>query len=364
MQTSVYLFVGNTSREIVAPLLLLQDVQDTKDTLNYDVPLRVSIGAFRGDPNDGDIAALAHPARLCASGDKCGTRLWLLPTSGDAAIAPSATKASKLPAPFDTALDAILDSFKPPGGAEQLVLAVPDGVGMTSLLTAEVSGNAFVPGAPWTVPFEVTQTIGKLVQLEAGMITANVDGSGLDLVLASPSSGVMVLAWDAGSKSFSKMVASRPYADLTKAVDDCAGTTSGGPSPEPGTPYPAMPRVSGDTVRAAAWPSHSYVRRLLAEDPSASTPQQSLMIVTPAGVVQASYATSQTGNLELTCVATSQADDATLLAGGYAIGTGDFDGDGVDDIAVSDDTGITLYYGNSYDPGEMPQASGAGGGSP
>jgi hypothetical protein len=359
-ETNVYLFVGNTSREIVAPLLLLQDVQDTADLLNYDVPRRSAIGFFRADPTDGDIAVFARPARSCA----CKSRLWLLPTTskngkvGDIdptsnACSSAAPCASKLASPFDQAEDVLLARFAPPSGPDQIVIAAPTGA-KTTVATAAVSGGAFVLGTPTALDFDITVPSGKLTEIDGDVFTANVDGKGLDLVIASPTSGIAVLPWDASANGFGAPIATASYATLDHSgiFDACyGGSTTFGAAP-PG-PYPkqgVVPTLSKPALRAAGWPSQSFVAHQAAAVGTA--PQQALVIVTPAGTVLATYDPSKRGNLRLLCLQTSHTDQTSpFFIGGSAIATGDFDGDGVDDIAVSDDTGITVFYGKSYDPG-------------
>jgi hypothetical protein len=362
--TNVYLFVGNTSREIVAPLILLQDLQNTSDLLNYDVPLRSAIGSFRGDPSSGDIVVFAKPVRLCAGGVKCPSRLWLLPTTNDGDIDPASTActqgapcASKLPSPLETADDVLLAPFTPPGGSAELVVAAP-GAGMVSIATARVSGGALTVGASAPVGFDITVATGKLTEIDADMFTANVDGSGLDLVLASPKGGLMVLPWDATKHTFGSALASTTYEAL---VGICTSSTSGyGGGPAVGPPMPpvrlggGMPALPGNKLRAAPWPSQTMVKKLVAQSSAPTSPQQSLVVVTPAGVVLVTYdpSLSSPGKLSLKCLGESQDQGSYALIGGAAIATGDYDGDGVDDIAVSDETGITVYYGNSYAPGK------------
>jgi hypothetical protein len=369
-ETNVYLFVGNTSREIVAPLLLLQDVQDSADLLNYDVPRRSAIGFFRGDPTDGDIAVFARPARSCT----CHSRLWLLPTKGGAGdIDPTASAcstgapcASKLMSPFDQADDVVLARFAPPSGPDQVVIAAPTGT-KTTVAMAAVSGGAFALGTPTTLDFDITVPSGKLTEIDADMFTANVDGKGLDLVIASPTGGIAVLPWDPSANAFGAPIATASYTSPGSPgiFDACYGgpTSTGGPQPGP-LPYPkpgVVPTLSKPALRAAGWPSQTFVDNQVAAGIAA--PQQAIVVVTPAGVVLAEFDPSSAGSLRLTCLLTSQTDvTAPFFIGGSAVATGDYDGDGVDDIAISDDTGITLYYGKSYDPGAARAAADAGAG--
>jgi hypothetical protein len=194
---------------------------------------------------------------------------------------------------------------------------------------------------PISLSFDITNgTPGA--NITGDLSVANLDGTGANIVLASPSGGIMVLGWPGANNEFpaNPVLAQASFEKISGACGG-VGMTGGGMPP------------AAQSLRAAAWPSNTFVRNQLPS--GAPIPTQALVVVTSGGVTLLEYDGSggfkQDPNNpgQYPCL---QDDTSTPLIGGSAIATGDFDGDGIDDIAVSDDTGVTIYYGNSYAPGQ------------
>jgi hypothetical protein len=357
--TGVYLFVGNTSREIVAPFLLFQDIQDTTDEDNIDAPVRTTVGAFNGSSQPPALAVFTHTVRDCLT---CASRLWYVPTGGDAAIKPTSlecaadgsvpcpTSLAKYP-PFDHAPDALMTTIAQGVSTPAAILATPEpSGGATWLTSAALSGGMFDVLAPAKVAFDITDGMPG-TNITGDLSVVNVDGKGADLVLASPTGGIMVLAWPGAGNPFptSPVIATAIFSDIDAACDGSVQEGGAG-----------NPRMGGAlALRAAPWPSTTYVRSQL---PTGSpTPQQALVVVTPGGVALLQYDGQGGFHRDSKGYYPCLHDHTgTPLIGGSAIATGDFDGDGIDDIAVSADTGVSIYYGDSYAAGQGRLATDAG----
>jgi hypothetical protein len=367
--TSVILFAGNTARQIDAPFLLLAGQNG-----DIDIPTRSAIGTFTARSGYGDISVFARPQHCMAPAStgmggstSCHSRLWLLPTDDGGGIKPaslltSCTDAScpcavGEPCPtsfgstmptFDQAVDGLLVPFTPPGASSDQVALMVAGSALHTFdlaIASYGSNGGFQVSAPVTITgFDVANEAlavagGPPPPIDAQAIVANVDGKGLDLVLASPTSGILALPWSGGA--FTQTGAPISVADLVGACDA---------------------KGSDLVLRVATLPSQAKVAAARALDPSYAPPQQTLIAVTANGVVSLTYANGSFSSP--TCLYTSTGE---AMAPGLAVTTGDFDGDGIEDIAVSQEGGITVYYGDAYAAGAAPAsayASPSQGGSP
>lgn len=313
--TSIFLFPGSSRRQIDAPYFLLE--RDTS-TQGVDIPIRSVIGRFSGRVGDvplGDIAVFAKPRFGCAI---CDARLWLVPTTEHAGItavdplalapSPDEPKATALPPELAAASDVLLGNLGPRanGNPDELVVVAATSGG-TYLATATAVDLAFASnGDPSSLPnFDLSDGVSVVARL----VSADTNGDGLlDLVLASPTSGLAVISRDPGAPHGLAVSSARglEYASF-KA---CAGESKERPS-----------------IGVAA----------LRPDLQG---HQALVVVLPQGA----YLVRDDGK-ELTAVCLKG------IAGGGAVAVGDFDGDGIEDIAISEPAGLTIYYGKSVAPG-------------
>jgi hypothetical protein len=314
--TDVYLFAGNADRQVDAPYILLQATTNP----GIDVPLRSVVGTFSTPTttSSGDLAtdiALYAKPTLC-KGMGCGaSRLWLLPTLGGAAITLASDQPvppSTLPSDFTSASDALIANIGPSadGGFDQVVVAAPV-MGATTtkvgLITATVSSGLFKMSTPegYIDNFDIS----ALTTGGAQLLVANVDGAGrLDAVLVS-SGGIAAALWD--GTTFTQV----PPLTIMQLVKAC-------------------PYWSGDTVSVAAFSA------------DATTGKQALVAVAAGGAARVDYGN---GAFTPTCLPT--------IKGGSAVAVGDFDGDGIEDIMVSQAEGLVVFYKNTDSPGGRPNLS-------
>jgi hypothetical protein len=106
------------------------------------------------------------------------------------------------------------------------------------------------------------------------------------------------------------------------------------------------------SVAIAPFPSSGYVKRV-AEQGNTAPISQTLLAATPDQLYLISR--SMNGALRAQCVTLGSSGSQ----GGSAIATGDFDGDGIDDVMVATPTGINAFYGNAYPAGTGPSEAGA-----
>lgn len=324
--TNIFLFPGSSSRQIDAPYFLIEREQ-TKQVV--DVPIRSVIGRFSGRVVDGvplgDVAVFAKPRSDCTNTD-CDARLWLVPTTEHAqitAVNPLDTTTSTdkplatvLPSEIAAASDVLLGNLGPRADAapdELVVLAATSDAAYVATATV-VDGALASNGEPSLLPgFDLSDG----VSLAARLVSADTDGDGLlDLVLASPTSGLAVISRDPGAPHGLAVSSARrlDYAWFKP----CTG------SEDPGPQVGSKERPS---IGVAA----------LRPDLDGS---QALVVVVPQGA----YLVRDDG-------AALTAECLDGIDGGGAVAVGDFDGDGIEDIAISEPAGLTIYYGDSVAPG-------------
>ncbi|MFT3772198.1 MAG: hypothetical protein QM820_42895 [Minicystis sp.] len=330
----VYVLPGNSSRQIDAPYYLLDD-----GSSGNEGPRRSIVGNFSGTEGYRDIAAFTQSAQGTA-------RLWLLPTGDDASIEPVSAKPTSprpaaLPMELQAATDALLGNLGPRTGAtvDEIVIAAGPSTsststnGLTLLTTTTATGNAFdTPPDPEHLDgFSITEGAAITGQ----MITARVLGKDRpDVVLASASDGLAVVPWDPVTGKLDvkgvKQLALKALKDLRCDADDLP---VGGPS----------------VIGLAA----------LRLDDSG---KQALVVSLPSGTHLVTWDGSA---LVPTCMQTTSRDadgDAYNIGAGFAVTTGDFDGDGIDDVIVGQRTGLVVYYGAAVKPGDGPAAVAASNG--
>ena len=319
--TNLYVFPGDTGRQIVAPYFLVQPA--AKSTI--DVPTRSVIGSFRGDTSYRDIAVFARPIQAsCPTPESCISRLWLLPTGADATIEPAISNASTAPKatglddPLSGATDALLANLGPVNGdgRDVLVLVGPGKDDATTIMTAAVTDGAFkVLTEPHTL--DGIRITGGPGRVEAKMFTADVNGDGdLDVVLISAGDGIAVILWDGATSTLDTTSVKRVTpGDLNDLGCGAMGNTN-------------MP-----TMRP------SLAATVLYSPSGAPT----LLAVRPDAAYEIAY---QNGALVPSC--------RRDLAGGYAIVAADVDGDGIEDIVISERNGLDVYYGDSVPAGGSP----------
>jgi hypothetical protein len=337
MQTSVYLYAGSGSRQVYAPYYLLQ--AGVKNSL--DVPRRSALGAFSTPTTDfAEIAVFARPKYRCALAT-CESRLWLLPT-GKLAMIPPAMNLTEpppgLPNVFVAAEDALIANTGPAasGQPDRVALAVPSASDPTTAALVVASADAATHtfssfGAEKDVSgFALAGAAG----LDGHLVAVDLDGTGQrHLVLAAPPSNDSTMNAPGG-------IAVMPFMGtglgdpVILAYSAIAQACKGDPK---GTP-PAL--------GVAPIPSDAAVARQVSLAPGTIV-KQSLVAVTPAG---AAYVELSGTSLVATCL-------GSMGSGGNAVATGDFDGDGIDDIAISSPGGISVFYGNAYCPGGKPPTS-------
>ena len=128
---SLALLLGTSTRQLVSPYRFVRQASNGMDT-----PASVTIGQFDGDPSHLDMTAISYHVPRCSAingGPAEGGRaddpskpqpdaLWLLPSTGEAAVEPGAAKFVELPKDFD-GLGALIGRADLDGdGIEELVL--------------------------------------------------------------------------------------------------------------------------------------------------------------------------------------------------------------------------------------------------
>src|SRR5262249_38676308 len=79
-----------------------------------------------------------------------------------------------------------------------------------------------------------------------------------------------------------------------------------------------------------------------------SPTQQDLVVVRPAGAHLVHW---DGAKLVTTCLTANDDKGAPVSIWGFAVASGDFDGDGIPDIVVSQTDGLDVFYGASIPPG-------------
>lgn len=301
----LYVFPGNSDRQINAPFFLL-DVSGK----SLDVPRRALVGAFSDGSDHRDVAMFARSPEGIA-------RLWLAATGDEASIAPIGTpgapQSTELPSAAQGVDDVLLIDLGPRAGVsyDDLAIAFPP-------LSSDKSGATYTwltttrgPDGVFQAPTDPVKLAGFDIAgdgaIAGQMITARVlQGDRNDLVLVSPRSGLAVVPWDASTGALDPDHAARlGWGDVASL--GCGNATLKKPRPTAG------------------------VAALAAKEGSAQT----LVLVRPG----ASYLVSFDGaSLVAACAG---------VDGGDAVTTGDFDGDGIEDILVSQQTGLTVFYGDA-----------------
>ncbi len=329
--TDIYLFAGSSSRQLVAPYLFLQG------STIPDSPLRSAIGSFTtttGSTTKALLAGLAVYAKppMCSAAS-CSSHLWLLPVDAEGNI-PIANDLSTPPAlagTFGASDDALIANLGAPygGQTDQIVIAAPaaSGTADVSLVVMEgTSGGEFQASSP---ELDVTglDTSG-LGTGSVQLLTADVDGSGRKAAVlvstvmptaqdSNPIGHLLVALWD-GTK-----LQALPLLDTTALFESCT-----------------MASGAVQSLRAAA----------LTLEPDGK--KQGLVVVSPAAAVLVEYASGALTSKCLTIAGTQPGMQGMQgVLGGSAVGVGDFDGDAIPDIVVSQGDGLVVYYGLSYKPG-------------
>ncbi|APR77709.1 Hypothetical protein A7982_03056 [Minicystis rosea] len=317
MSTNLYVFPGDTGRQIDAPYYLVQPLAKS----NIDVPTRSVIGSFSGDKNYRDIAVFARPIEAaCPTPESCVSRLWLLPTGKSASIepatsdAPNAPKVTTLPTSLSGARDVLLGNLGPQvkGGHDVLVLAGQEKAGATLLVTATVADGALAMAS--SASLEGIGIMDDANRVEAKLITADVNhDEHLDVILVSPTGGIAVVLWDEGKNALDVSVPKRVTMEELEKLG-CGMTSINAPANmRPSLAATVLVSPSGEATILAVEPDAAYA---------------------------IAYRNSE---LEASC--------RLDLAGGYAIATADFDGDGIEDVIISESNGLDVYYGNSVPAG-------------
>ncbi len=359
VDTNVYLFPGDSSRQIEAPYFLLQSNSSV-----IDVPRRSVTGSFTGRSGLGDIAVFAKP-QSCAS-TVCDTHLWVLPTETGSLIeaASSGDKLTPLPtalpSPFTTSVDAILANLGPTttgSGVDQVVvlLGVIKGA-VDSKKTAVFTATA-APGASGGYQFAFDSTTESDIEgfditdgtlstaVNGKALTTDVDGDGhLNLVVVSPAGGLAVVlgtatgALPSGSTLPALII---PYATLESYCSTTSSSSSGSSSSSSSS-------SSGTTLGGVKKPP--MMPQTTAIGVAAFSPgdvNQGLVVVVNGGAVLVQWVD---GQLSPSCL--------SGLDTGTAVAIADFDGDGIEDIMVSQSSGLNVYYGDSYAAGSSPTVDG------
>jgi hypothetical protein len=318
----LYLFEGNSARQIGAPYLLIEGglvgVGPMGAQAGLDAPRRSVIGSFTGRAGFGDVAVFAKPFLGCEHAS-CMSLLWILPTTGGGVVSPSGSmdnpsKPYPLPPLQAGADDVLLANIGPSAGSrfDEVAIAAPD-KGSTAIVTVGDAGGDFTTlGVSFVLTqFDVTDVSG----VAGEMFTADVDGDGhRDLVLSSPTSGLAVVfahptgpAFDAASAT-----ATLPLATFTLAA--CA----------------AVPSAPRNALGAVAMPA------------SGGSEAQPILVVVPHGAQMVRWDAAKK-TLVSTC--------ASGLAGGIAVATGDFNGDRILDVVVSEANALEVFYGDAVPVG-------------
>jgi len=320
--TSIYLFPGDSSRQIEAPYYLIQSSGALSGDQNVDIPGRAVVGRFSGDPTYPDIAVFSHTFLCSGDPSLCGGGLWLLPTGDAASIATLVgtgpgvpTRSKALPDEVVATDDALLANLGPDGaGADRLVIVLPGGNKSAAVLTATVAdGGLAVKDAsplPTIAGLDVSAPGGKL---DAHLVTADVDGDGhLDLIVLAPGKAVAVVPWNGAAGKLDVGAAKVLTSDDLKA----AGCRSGAPIEK------GQPSLGAAALRPDA------------------DGKQALVVIQPDSALLLTWAS---GAPSLSCLGGGEYGDP--IEGGFSVATGDFDGDGLEDIVVSQRNGLAVYYG-------------------
>ena len=308
---TVTVFLSGGSRELLAPFGLqgapagpnpITDVTGTS--------LRAEVGFFTNDSYL-DIAAFAIDGDICTKLD-CATRLWLIPSSGEAqlsepsfsAVLPSSVMPFALPGGLGTAeLALFLRGVKQADGA-------PDALFLISMeqATERRAGiwRVSLPegGQFWadiSNPLDLVSDGPLQLVAESYPVVRDVDGDGaLDVLMIAqrPEGRRVVIAW--GKDGVLDLSAPEP-------IEIPAGESSGF----------AMLQADAD-------------------------PLLELVIVGPEGAYLAQRAPGAPRAWAVT-----QLDD---VGGGTSVAALDIDGNGLEDLAIADEAGVRLYRGASAQP--------------
>ena len=159
---------------------------------------------------------------------------------------------------------------------------------------------------------------------EAQILAASVTGSAAnDVVLASPSSGLMVVPWDGTA------LGAPTSLSVSQLYAPCGSSAS----------------ATTDTIRVAALPSSGGNQTLVVALSSA------ILLVEQQGGALVVTCLSQDADGDVQPLADGGTSDAgssqAVPMGGSAVAVGDFNGDGIQDIVVSQGQGLIVYYGDA-----------------
>jgi hypothetical protein len=301
-------FAGTSSRLMESPFFLYIDAPSDSSPRHVAVPRHITTGLFAGADTHLDLAVAGRqPSK--------GYGLWLLAATGQGDLT-SGANPDALPDGIDQLEDTHLVAVNlgPASGRESVVLLTrwkggDDPKEPSALLVARSDGARFIYGTPHPIAEEVATDRG----FSGRALACDVDGDGLVDVIAATATpegtpGAAIVFWNDG----------------TGDIDVAKRTVI--PNPDP----TASDKVAGDDGRVTS------VACLHADRDAAGE----LAIVLSGGIYLAKVdrATRRPTSTRKLLEASGEA-----LEGGVDAAPLDVDGDGLEDLAIADATGVHIY---------------------
>ena len=319
--TNVYLFAGSSTRQIVAPYLFIQGVSSFPDS-----PRRTTVGSFAAP-----VAGASRPSSPTSRSTAIAGRPRAARTSGSCRPTPMGTSPSRTTCPRPTRSRARsgpprtrsdrATSARPPARNDQVVMAAP--------APANNGGTAGV-----------------------GLIVMYGDSGGLFQVTGAEKD---VMGFDTSETRHRR----RPALDRRRGRQRAEGRRPGlGVDPPRGAlgrrrtlqPLPTLDTAASQSVRRGLRRHDLAPRRRAPPGARRRESEEDWSWYRPPP--PSSSSTSRAPSNPVACPACGGSAVA-------AVAVGDFDGDAIDDLVVSQGDGLAVYYGQSYRPGGIkPSATG------
>ena len=329
---------GSSDRQLLSPFVLSHSVPGSPPI--EMAPLLVAVGEFDGDTTHADLAAMGSSGQELTSPKallQADVSLWLVPSSGEAAIDSTLDRPSgPMPTGFLGTQVAMAAMDLTGDDIDEVVIFGTHADETNKTLSGQVTvaragsqaeGTAFTIEDLGTTSEFYWQALGD-VSLEAFITDLTDDATVMES--SGDSIGTHIAVGDVDGDGREEIVA------LAFGVDLAAGTLSS-----------YIQLIHQDGLGGLDMGGIVNLTRDVVDNPTAMTlvnldgdEALEIVFVTEDAAYRADIKNGALANL-------SPLED---LEGGYSVAAADFTGDGVVDVAVGHDGGVTLYKGNAVNP--------------